>query len=434
MNRRNTLALVLIITITTLLNADQTTINSMLGPIEAEFHINDADIGIIGALFTLVGAVISLIWGYLSDKGNRKNLFTYSVLIGQIPCLLTAFVTNYTQFFILRILTGIGVGASFPTTFSMIGDMYDEEHRPTVVTWLTTAMGVGIILGTALSGYLGPVFGWRISFIIIAVPNLILLILFYLLVPEPERGATEEPIKELVIHGYHYTKTVKLKDYIELFKVKTNIYLFLQGILGTVPWGAFLQFLVKFFEDRGFSTEQATTIFNIFAIGFVPGTIIGGIAGVWLIKKKAAWLPLFCGITTASGAVVSLLLFIYVPVSNFWLTSAMGFLASFLVAFNGPNVRTMLLDTNPPEHRGAIFALFNLTDLGGTGIGKYIAGTLSAAYGLSFAINACTLVWFPCAILLWICSFVFADDIMRLHQRINAIASEMKQKYHIEAQ
>ena len=432
MSKRNTLALVLIILITTLLNADQTTINSMLGPIEKEFHINDADIGMIGGLFTLVGAFISLIWGYLSDKGNRKNLFTYSVLIGQIPCLLTAFATNYTQFFILRILTGIGVGASFPTTFSMIGDMYDEEHRPTVVTWLTTAMGVGIILGTALSGYLGPIFGWRMPFLLIAIPNLILLILFYWLIPEPERGAKEESIKDLVDHGYHYTQTVKLKDYIELFKVKTNVYLFFQGILGTVPWGAFLQFLVKLFQDRGFSEEMATTIFNIFAVGFVPGTFAGGIVGVWLLKKKAAWLPIFCAVTTASGAVVSLILFTYVPVSNFWLTAAMGFLASFLVSFNGPNVRTMLLDTNPPEHRGAIFALFNLTDLGGTGIGKYIAGVLSAAYGLGFAMNVCTVVWFPCAILLWICSFVFADDIKRLHQRINAVAAEMKQKYHLE--
>lgn len=433
MNRRNNLALVLIIMITTLLNADQTTINSMIGPIEAEFHINDADIGIIGGLFTLVGAFISLIWGYLSDKGNRKNLFAISVLIGQIPCLLTAFATNYTQFFILRILTGIGVGASFPTTFSMIGDMYDEKQRPTVVTWLTTAMGVGIILGTALSGYLGPIFGWRLPFIIIAVPNLVLLILFYLLVPEPKRGATEESIKDLVVLGYHYTKTVTLKDYIELFKVKTNVYLFLQGILGTIPWGAFLQFLVKLFENQGFSTEQATTIFNIFAVGFVPGTIIGGMLGVWLLKKKAAWLPLFCGITTASGATVSLILFTCVPVTNFWLTAAMGFLASFLVAFNGPNVRTMLLDTNPPEHRGTIFALFNLTDLGGTGIGKYIAGILSAAYGLGFAINACTIVWYPCAVLLWICSLVFADDIKRLHQRISETAVEMKHKYHLEA-
>jgi predicted MFS family arabinose efflux permease len=433
MKKRNNLALVLMIIIIVLLNADQNNINGMLGPIKKEFNINDGDIGFIGGLFTIVGAVISLIWGYLSDKGNRKKLFAYSVLIGQIPCLLTAFVTDYSQFFILRILTGIGVGASFPTTFSMIGDMYDEEHRPTVVTWVTTAMGIGIILGAALSGYLGPIYGWRSSFILIAVTNLIALILFYILVPEPKRGATEESIKDLVELGYHYPKTIKLSDYISLFKIKTNLYLFIQGILGTIPWGAFLQFLVEFLQNRGLSTGDATTVFEIFAVGNVPGTIIGGIIGLRLLKKKAAWLPRFCAITTAVGAVTSIALFTLIPVSNFWVTSVMGFIASFLVSLTGPNVRTMLLDTNVPENRGAIFSIFNLTDSVGTGIGKFIAGKLSVGFGLSLAMNASALVWFPCAIFLWICSFIFAKDIQRLHQKITMVAQEMKQKYYAEA-
>ena len=395
MKKRNILALVLMIIIIVLLNADQNSPNGMLREIEAEFHVNDASIGLMSGLFTLVGAAFSLIWGYLSDKGNRKMLFFYSVLVGQIPCLLTAFVTNYSQFFWLRILTGIGVGVSFPTIFSMIGDMYDEEHRPTVVTWITTAMGVGVILGSILSGYLGPAFGWRFPFIVIAVPNLIVLILFYLLVPEPQRGATEESIKDLVDQGYLYPKTIMWSDYLNLFKIKTNLYLFIQGILGTVPWGAILLFLVEFYHsNRGLSTEEATTVFAVFAIGNVIGTIVGGMAGGWLSKKKAAWLPQFCAVTTVLGTVTTLIMFIFIPERSFGATMALGFLASILVSLTGPNVRIMLLDTNVPENRGAIFSIFNLTDSVGTGIGKYIAGLLSVGFGLSFAINVCTIVGF----------------------------------------
>jgi predicted MFS family arabinose efflux permease len=433
MKKRNTLALVLMVIIIILLNADQNNINGMLGPIKKEFNINDGDIGVIGGLFTIIGAVVSLIWGYLSDKSNRKMLFIYAVLIGQIPCLLTAFATDYSQFFILRILTGIGVGASIPTTFSMIGDMYDEEHRPTAVAWLTTAIGMGIILGAALSGYLGPLYGWRISFILIAVTNLIVLILFCILVPEPKRGATEESIKDLVEHGYHYPKTIKLSDYISLFKIKTNLYLFIQGILGTIPWGAFLQFLVEFLQNRGLTAADATTVFEIFAIGNIPGTLIGGITGLWLLKKKTAWLPRFCAVTTALGAATSIALLTFIPVTNFWVTTTMGFLASFLLSLTGPNVRTMLLDTNVPENRGAIFSIFNLTDSVGTGIGKFVAGKLSVGFGLGYAMNASAIVWFPCAIFLWICSFIFAKDIQRLHQKITLVAQEMKQNHHVGA-
>ncbi|HEX7713181.1 MAG TPA: MFS transporter, partial [Bacillota bacterium] len=219
------LTLILMILIVGLLNADQNIINATLGPIEKEFQVDDAAIGLMSGLFTLLGAVISLIWGYWSDKSNRKNLFTISVLIGQIPCLLTAFAANYQQFFILRILTGIGVGASFPTIFSMLGDMYSEKERAVAVTWMTTVMGIGQIAGELLGGYLSPSFGWRLPFILVAVPNLLILVIFHLIVAEPKRGMREEAFEELVDAGFVYPKTIKLRDYLNLIKVRTNIYL-----------------------------------------------------------------------------------------------------------------------------------------------------------------------------------------------------------------
>ena len=115
--------------------------NSTLVLIEKEFSVNDAAIGLMSGLFTILGAVVSIVWGYLTDKKNRKLLFVYSILLGQIPCLLTAFVQNYPQFFILRILTGIGVGVSFSDHFlpdrrhvrgegkGIRGDVDGHRHR-----------------------------------------------------------------------------------------------------------------------------------------------------------------------------------------------------------------------------------------------------------------------------------------------------------------
>jgi MFS family permease len=74
------------------------------------------------------------------------------VLLSEIPCLLTAFSANYEQFFIFRILTGFGVGASFPVIFSFIGDMYGEKERAGAVAWMTTVMGIGQIAGQLVGG------------------------------------------------------------------------------------------------------------------------------------------------------------------------------------------------------------------------------------------------------------------------------------------
>ncbi|MHB8064032.1 MAG: MFS transporter, partial [Ruminiclostridium sp.] len=382
MKNRNSLALILMIIIVGFLNADQNIMSATLETIEKEFNVNDYDIGIMSALFTVVGAVISIIWGYLSDKKNRKILFTVSILIAEIPCLLTAFSQNYEQFFILRILTGIGVGASFPTTFSMLGDMFDEKKRAGAVTWLVTVMGVGQIAGMAIGGYLGPAFGWRIPFIVATIPGIIATVFFCLFVSEPKRGVSEESLKDLIAEGYVYSRTIKLSDYIGLAKVRTNVYLFIQGLVGTIPWGATLLFLIKFLtQNRGFSTEQATTVFLFFGLGTIVGIVAGGTLGGRLFKKKEALVPILCSITTFAGSVVALMIFVLPLGNNLPVTILLGFSASFILSITSPNVKKMLMDVNVPENRGTIYSVFNLTDSVGTGIGKWIGGILSVSFG-----------------------------------------------------
>ncbi|HEY8543295.1 MAG TPA: MFS transporter, partial [Pseudothermotoga sp.] len=155
-----------------LLNADQMVMSPTIGMIEDEFHVTDAHIGFVGAVFTIVGALISLVWGYLSDKYNRKNLLIYSILVGEIPCFMTAFSTSFGQLFFWRVLTGIGVGASFPIVYSLVGDMFDEVSRGKIVAILASAMSIGGILGMIVGGFVGPTFGWRIPFILVSLPNI----------------------------------------------------------------------------------------------------------------------------------------------------------------------------------------------------------------------------------------------------------------------
>lgn len=419
MKNNRMFALILMIIIVGFLNADQNVMNSTLTMIESEFHVNDVDIGFMSGMFTLLGAVISIVWGYLTDRKNRKMLFTLSILIGQVPCLLTAFVTNYDQFFWTRMLTGIGVGVSFPTVFSLIGDMFDEKHRAAAVTWMVSFMGFGQIIGQVMGGYVGPVSGWRLPFLLTALPGLVILPFFWFLVEEPGRGSAEESLQGMLREGYLYTRTIRFSDYIQLMKIKTNVFLFLQGIIGTIPWGAIPLFLVKFLhEDRGYTIQQATTVFLFFGIGTTVGTVLGGIWGGVLLKKKAAYLPLLCAITTLTGALMILLIFATDLGRNVLFTIVTGFIASCVIIITNPNVKTMLLDVNVPENRGAIFSIFNLTDSVGTGIGKYVGGILSVSLGMSASLSISAAVWLPVTILLFVMVFTYLPDMKIMQRRL----------------
>jgi MFS family permease len=94
-------------------------------------------------------------------------------------------------------------------------------------------------------------------------------------------------------------------------------------------------------------------------------------------------------------------------------------------------MKTMLLDVNAPEQRGAIFSIFNLTDSVGTGIGRGVAGLLSGLIGsLAVPIALCSTLWGLCAILLFIVSLYFIADVEALRASMKKVAEEMQARSH----
>lgn len=58
--------------------------------------------------------------GWFTDKVNRRNLLFAVAIFGQAPNMCTIFVTEFWQFFLLRMLTGISVGGVFPLLYSLL--------------------------------------------------------------------------------------------------------------------------------------------------------------------------------------------------------------------------------------------------------------------------------------------------------------------------
>lgn len=109
------------------LTADKNIINEVLIQVEDELNVDTGDIGLISFLFTIIGAAVIIIWGYYTDKVDRKKLFAFQVFAAEIPCAFANFVLNFEVFIFHRILTGIGVGAAYPIVFSLLGDIFDKR-------------------------------------------------------------------------------------------------------------------------------------------------------------------------------------------------------------------------------------------------------------------------------------------------------------------
>ncbi len=436
-------AVVLLSLINFFLYADQNLMAPNLTSIAQSFGLSNIQRdtmlgGDISLVFWILGGIVTLGIGYMTDKVSRKNLFVTVVMIGAIPCFLTGFVTTYTQLFWMRALTGIGIGGSLPLTYSLIGDYFSPKNRSTAAGFIGLAMGFGIAAGQIIAGFLGSsttgmfgVVGWRLPFVIVAGPAFIMAVLFMFTVKEPPRGRTEESLKDLIEDGKVYASKINWAEYKEIFKIKTNLLIFLQGIPGTVPWGVFFIFLNDYYsQEKGFSIETATLIVMAVGLGSIIGGFSGGLIGNKVYNINPKFLPILCGSCILIGIIPMAFLLNYpsqagVANPNFMLPVIIGFITGFIIIIAGPNVRAILLNVNAPETRGSIFALYNLTDDLGKGFGPVIISQLIVIFGRVMAFNITNFFWVICGVVFLMIAYTFPKDEAKLNKLLAERAAKM---------
>ncbi|MGB9695569.1 MAG: MFS transporter [Caldisericaceae bacterium] len=415
-----------------ILLADQNVMSPNIQAIENEFKIGDKEIGIIGSAFTLIASVVTLLWGYLTDKFSRKALLITATLLGEIPCFLTGLAQSYHQMLFLRVLTGIGIGGTVPVAFSLLGDFFTEKTRPRAQAWYDAITTVGVLLGMIIAGFVGPVLGWRIPFMLVSAPNFF-FVLGMFFSEEPARGAGEQEIREFMIAGEQYKSSLRIKDYLRLLKVPTNIWVFLQGLPGTVAWGIIPYYLIVFYQRyKNYPVQLGTVLLIILGLGTVLGKLLGGIIGNKIYLKKRSLLPISLGVLQLVGVIPILITLLWPSPKNptikdIFAPGLFGFLGALLISTSGPNVRAILMNVNLPEHRGAISSIFNLTDNIGMGLGPFIGGLISSVKGLDFAMITSALFWIPCGLLLFIVATSIEKDTLKVRGRMQDMRKEIEQ-------
>ncbi len=412
---RRRLSVALLVLIALFFMADQNLLPPNYQAIMKEFGISESEMGLVSSAFVATSALMTIVWGFLSDVASRKKLLLVGVYLGEIPCFLTAFVRNYWELLLMRVLTGIGIGSIIPIAYTIIADMFRGEERGKGYGYIETAFGFGVLVGMVLAGIIPD---WRPPFIYVSVPNFVLAPLFYLVAEEPKRGESEEALREVYERGLEYGYKISWSIVRKSFKTMTNILIFIQGVLGTVPWGVIVYWLVSFLMvARGMTKETATMVLLILGIASVVGSLVGGILGDIAERRRRGGRALLTGTAILAGMFVAIGIILYPLPSNptIWdwvFITVYSLLLVQLVSYAGPNVRTIISQVNPPEDRGTVFGVFNILDNVGKALGPLLGGLLigylksigyspAEAYTWTLIIGA--LFWAPCAALwLWI--------------------------------
>ena len=284
--------------------ADRMVVNSMFSYIQKDLGINDFQSGWLVSVIYLTIGLLTFPVSLVIDRWSRTKTIGIMAIVWSLATLLCAFTGNYVQLFMARILIGFGEAGYAPGGSALISGLYPIEKRSKMMGLWNASIPLGSAIGVTMGGIIASTWGWKHAFGIVAIPGLIIAILFlfvkdYKTVDLSRVDKSNNRIK------------MERKDMIREFLKKPSVIFTYFGMTAIVfVTTAMIVWLPKFFEiSSGMDPKKAGTLAGAVMMLALIGAPMGGyIIDRWRKTEPRARM-LFPAITTFISAILLFLAF-----------------------------------------------------------------------------------------------------------------------------
>ena len=311
--------------------------------IAKEFQLNAADMGMIFSSFFIGYAVFNFIGGYFADKYGPKNTFGVAITVWSIFCALTVGTFNFTSLFIARVFFGMGEGPVSSATNKMINNWFPAKERARAVGISIAGMPLGAAVTGPIVGFIAISYGWRTSFILLAIVGIIWAIVWMKTVADYPRQCSNVLADEL-----SEIESDQIKASVVSASLPLSFYLKQPTILATALAFFACNYITYFFltwfpsylvmahnvilKDMSIVTMIPWLVgfFGMAGGGFISDYIYKRVGDLMLSRKIVIVTCLiassvsvgFCGVTTSTTGAVTLMsagvFFMYATISSYW--------------------------------------------------------------------------------------------------------------------
>lgn len=361
---------------------DRQVVVSMFPHLKAQWNLTDGQLGGLVSIVSITVALGTVPLSLLADRWSRvKSIFLMAVLwsAATIAC---AFAGSYAQLLVARSVVGVGEAAYGSAGAALLASIFPQRMRSTVLGAFLAAGLVGSVLGVVLGGVIAERWGWRAGFGAVGVPGLFLAFLFlakvrdYRTVSLPGPGAAQgaKPMAAAVVAA--------------LLRPRTALVACAGAGLQLIMVSTVYAWLPSFFNRYyGLAPDQA---------GLKTGVVVlvsGLGAVVWSViadRASARYPRARLHACSAAGLLTAAFMFLAFAGLAPGPAQFAAILAGALMMTGtiGP-VAAVVVDVVHPGVRATAAAVLSLTqNLFGLAAGPFVAGHLSDAYGLPFALAA----------------------------------------------
>ena len=391
---------------------DRQILSLLVTPIKQDLGISDAKIGLLqGLAFAVFYTLLGLPMGRIADRGNRRNLIAVGIFFWSLMTAVCSFANSFRSLFLARMGVGVGEATLGPSAFSLIADYFPREQLGKALSVYSAGIFVGAGMANIVGGtvsqaatrlpamsvpMLGTVAPWRLTFLIVGAPGLLIGFLVYT-VREPLR-------KNLLRRADGQISRLSLSEVFSQLTLRwRSVVGVSMGLSAQAMCNYALQAWAPTFFIRVFGWNQRQT-------GVVLGTMIltAGCLGMYVggtlcdrwQRRQISEAPLKVGVigTLSAGFFFCLAMMVQqVTWAVVMLVPALFFLAMPV----GSSYAALQL-IFPNQLRGQVTALLLFTiNIGGLILGPWLVGVLNDFLGL-------TMVGYSLAITIGLASLVSA--------------------------
>ncbi len=389
---------------------DRMVVTSLFPYIKEEWAISDAQCGMLVSAIYWSIIIFTIPASVLVDRWSRKKTIGLMAVIWSIATAVCALTKNFGQLFAARGVIGVGEAGYAPGGTAMLAGLYPEEKRSRMIGIWNASIPLGSAVGIALGGIIAKEFGWRHAFGLVALPGLIVAILFFFV----KDYKTVELVKTADVGGSKVAMS-KMDIFREFIHTPSLIFTYFGFAAMTFVTTSLITWLPTFFHRvYELPMDQAGMKGGSVMLLALVGAPVGGLlADLWLKKRKNARLVFSSIVAVLSAIFLGSGLLFFTGNMQYVLILLMGLV---VVAFV-PAAAAVTQDVVHPGLRAISYALCVIVqNLLGSSMGPIVVGSISDGYNIQTALSILPIFLLVAAALFFVASLFYERDLDKVEK------------------
>ncbi len=390
---------------------DRLVVVSLFPYLQKDWGLTDTQCGLLVSAVYWSIVLFSFPVSIIIDRWSRKKCIGIMALLWSLATAACAFAKTFPHLFIARSAIGIGEAGYAPGGTAMISALFPEKKRAMLVGLWNISIPLGSALGVALGGYIAVHYGWRHAFGLVALPGLIIALLFFFI----RDYKTVELVKSRDGEG---PKSLRMKtpDIIREFLRTPSLLLTYLGFAGnTFLTTAILSWLPSFLHRvENIPMQKASLLSSLVLLLAIVGSPLGGyLADQWLKKRVNARL-LFSALSSTVTAGIFLLAFGFFSGKVQYVLFLLGGVSAIAFASSAIAVTQ---DVVHPGLRAISYSICVICqNLLGSSLGPIFTGMISDRYSISTALTVVSFFPLLAGGLFYLGSFFYEKDLAKVEK------------------